>query len=1229
MTVAANDVQIQIIGKDMATPAFKSVNSAAASTTAQIDSLGRATSGLNSIFSGAAGFAAGIAGYNGITTAIEGTIGAVSNFKKSMEVHETGMAGILLSMTEINGRTLTWGESISLSKNIMAQLNAEALRTAATTEELTGAFRGILGPALNAKMTIDEIIKLSSAGVNAVKSIMPNNADVQRQIIQELRDLVAGGIQPSSSTLATALGLKDADIKAAKTSADGLYKFLMDRLKGFETSAPAYARTWQGIQDQIKEGFTLAGSQASDPVFNALKEEMAAVAEKVVVFNKETGKMQVNPEIVSTFREVSDTVMSAGREVKALAKDVSVVAVPAAQLLGWAIKLAAGNAEALTIAIGGWVALRKVNAVFSDARAVSAGAAEAQTFLGRAVADTQVKYAEQAAVAARAAEVERQAALAVAQAQAQAAQAQRQAMIAAAQAQVQTAITGTTAETAAVAAVMGQKNLANAIAQTVVAKNEESAAAARTAEIVNAANMAARAGQYEVAQAIIATNLSMAEQSAYYATALGERMVLATAAAKAGQFELAQSILATNIALIEQGVAGVAAGEKIAVASGGAAVAQKELAMAVGTTATAHEVSGTAATAAGARTVTATAVAGTAVRNLLGTVWALAGGWVGVAIATGYAINKLIEYQDKKNGLIDGYDPDAKVYKKQRTEFINGQERTSDYYVKDLDEYESVVDPVSGDISYRRKQVELSRAETEKLLRHRGEWTESYNPYVDMSAITSKFPFEDDGKAAAKAAKAAERAYEEKQRLLDKMADMIAKMDGKISEETGTAFETSTAKLAAETDNMKRELDKSKIDFAKYGIDVTGVYAKIAQYQDAMTAKIERQRRQALAGLVADTASITAGISGDPAAMAEAEYQKELARIKKERENDDLFKKTAKNKDDVEARAAADANYTAQEAAALKKRNDQYRDAQIQRYDIAVEHNRLLSTLEGTSASAIDAMNRRVLDQKIAYMQSELANAKLTQQDRLKLEKEIVDSTEKLDKIKSKNMYDAISVAINDIKNEQFDFANLYKSTWFDIDSDANEHFRNILNGNEKLGEGIKGTINDITRSVTNMFADILYQTYIMQPIKNWFTDLLGGIGGSSGEGSSGSIGGYSQKILSSTTYDIGYKPKMFAAGGYNPGGWSIVGEEGPELVNFTNPSRVYTASQTQNMLSGNQSSPNVKVEIINNSGRNIEKPQVNTRYNEEDKQFIVSVVIDSLENNSATRSAAKKAVGQ
>jgi hypothetical protein len=42
-----------------------------------------------------------------------------------------------------------------------------------------------------------------------------------------------------------------------------------------------------------------------------------------------------------------------------------------------------------------------------------------------------------------------------------------------------------------------------------------------------------------------------------------------------------------------------------------------------------------------------------------------------------------------------------------------------------------------------------------------------------------------------------------------------------------------------------------------------------------------------------------------------------------------------------------------------------------------------------------------------------------------------------------------------------------------------------------------------------------------------------------------------------------------YASGGYYPGGLALVGEEGPELINFKNPGMVYTAEQTAAILSG------------------------------------------------------------
>lgn len=61
---------------------------------------------------------------------------------------------------------------------------------------------------------------------------------------------------------------------------------------------------------------------------------------------------------------------------------------------------------------------------------------------------------------------------------------------------------------------------------------------------------------------------------------------------------------------------------------------------------------------------------------------------------------------------------------------------------------------------------------------------------------------------------------------------------------------------------------------------------------------------------------------------------------------------------------------------------------------------------------------------------------------------------------------------------------------------------------------------------------------------------------------------GYAAEDITRLFSDAGI-PK-FAAGGYHSGGMALVGESGPELVNFGQPAQIYTAGQTQSMLGGN-----------------------------------------------------------
>lgn len=219
-------------------------------------------------------------------------------FAKAMETNEVGMAGILSSMTQLEERELAWNEAMDISKSIIQELNVEAVKTAATTEELVGTFRALLGPGLGADFSLDEIKEFTVIGVNAVKSMGLEG----RQLVQELRDLVQGGIQSASSTLATALGLTDKDIKDAKNSSEGLFKFLMNRLRGFKYSADATAETIKGLESIVAEGYTLASAEALQPIMNEYRDMLKSIQD--IMFDENS--FTIDYQFVSGFKEVAD-----------------------------------------------------------------------------------------------------------------------------------------------------------------------------------------------------------------------------------------------------------------------------------------------------------------------------------------------------------------------------------------------------------------------------------------------------------------------------------------------------------------------------------------------------------------------------------------------------------------------------------------------------------------------------------------------------------------------------------------------------------------------------------------------------------------------------------------------------------------------------------------------------------------------------------------------------------
>lgn len=350
--------------------------------------VGNLAGSLKSFTAVGAQIAAGAFGFTALSDSISKLVSAGLQFNKAMETNAIGMAGILTSMTTLNGKNMEWNQALKASQGIIKGLNEDALKTAATSEELVGTFRALLGPGLGAGMKIDEIQKLTTIGANAVKSLGLSGP----QLIQELRDLVQGGITPASSTLATALGLTDADIKAAKASSEGLFNFLMERLQGFERAAKETPKTIAGMEDQLKEGLSRAMSVAIEPVQQKYKELMQQASG--VLFNSD---LSINEDLAKKLQTAGEHIANMVDDFKAMANIIAPVVVPAVEALGTALGVVLDNAGKITAAFVAWKAFKftqNFNASHFSQYAASAQTAY-QTEIGAAQRAAQVIMQEE------------------------------------------------------------------------------------------------------------------------------------------------------------------------------------------------------------------------------------------------------------------------------------------------------------------------------------------------------------------------------------------------------------------------------------------------------------------------------------------------------------------------------------------------------------------------------------------------------------------------------------------------------------------------------------------------------------------------------------------------------------------------------------------------------------------------------------------------------------------
>ena len=286
-----------------------------------------------------------------------------------------------------------------------------------------------------------------------------------------------------------------------------------------------------------------------------------------------------------------------------------------------------------------------------------------------------------------------------------------------------------------------------------------------------------------------------------------------------------------------------------------------------------------------------------------------------------------------------------------------------------------------------------------------------------------------------------------------------------------------------------------------------------------------------------------------------------------------------------------------------------------------IDHLTNMVTLGRLSRSDADALLADELKTYIDYARSEVNEAQLTATQRLQIEKNLLESQQKLWELAGRSLKTSLQEAARQYKQETTNYADLAKSTFDSTMSSINSAWTNNLEamatGTKSFSKGIKDIFKDMTNAIIKMMIQLTFQQYIMPKLQGLFGGAVSGIGSlGAAKGTSSFAGGGS--------FSSAFTGNRFAAGGKTNPGLMLVGENGPELLQSSGSHRIYTASETRRLMGGGATSNNVVVNIVNQSGQELESKQQNSRFDGEN--YVIDVVVRAMESNKGGMRDAIKA---
>ena len=422
----------------------------------------------------------------------------------------------------------------------------------------------------------------------------------------------------------------------------------------------------------------------------------------------------------------------------------------------------------------------------------------------------------------------------------------------------------------------------------------------------------------------------------------------------------------------------------------------------------------------------------------------------------------------------------------------------------------------------------------------------------------------------------------------------------------GGSAPTGASNDALKNANAKALADSNLVAEAK---------AKNEEVYQKKLAEADRNQKIRVRKMNEDIVKLDLERTGDRLQLIKAESEAQQAQI------DDNIREYTKAVGD---KTLAEKKANAEKLKLTAETNQKIRELAYTQLNEDVDKQSNLVKLGRVSQEDADKVLDESLKSYIAYAQSELNEAQLSATQRLQIEKNLVEAQQKLWEMAGRNLRTSLAEGARQYNQQVTNYGDLAKST-FDstmssINSSFTSHLEGIATGAESFGKGLKNIFKDITNSILKMLVNLSFQQYVQPKLQSLFGGVvsgIGAIGAGRGNVSSFASGGSFSSAFTGNSFG------KFASGGIAPAGMTLVGENGPELLQFNSSHRIYNASQTRKMIGG-EGANKVTVNIINQSGQQLDSQQQETKFDGE--QMIVDVVVSSLMTNKGGMRDAIKA---